>query len=174
MPSSGPTQSALASTGGKPMNSLCPCGSHQPLNDCCGRYHAGTPAPDAERLMRSRYSAYVLGLIDYLLRTTLPVQQAALDREAIAAWSQQSEWLGLDVRSSEQISGTPPHAWVTFTARWRDGEGEQAHQERSAFVLVGGHWYFIDPSVPLIARRNDPCPCAGGQKFKKCCAPYLT
>ena len=41
------------------------------------------------------------------------------------------------------------------------------------FVQNGGHWYFIDPSVPLKASRNDPCPCAGGQKFKKCCANYL-
>ena len=42
----------------------CPCGSDRPLGDCCGVFHAGTPAPDAERLMRSRYSAYVLGLSD--------------------------------------------------------------------------------------------------------------
>lgn len=173
MPSFGPTRNALASTGGKPMNPLCPCGSARPLSECCGRYHAGTPAPDAERLMRSRYSAYVLGLIDYLLRTTLPVQQAALDSAAIAAWSQHSEWLGLEVSSAEQIPGTPAHAWVTFTAHWRDSDGEHAHEERSAFVQVDGHWYFIDPSVPLKASRNDPCPCAGGQKFKKCCANYL-
>jgi SEC-C motif-containing protein len=155
------------------MSPLCPCGSQHPLSQCCGRYHAGTPAPDAERLMRSRYSAYVLGLIDYLLRTTLPAQQAGLDSAAIAAWSQQSQWLGLEVSSAEQTPGSPAHAWVTFTARWRDSDGEHAHQERSAFVQVGGHWYFIDPSVPLKANRNDPCPCAGGQKFKKCCASYL-
>ena len=156
------------------MNPLCPCGSARILNECCGRYHAGAPAPDAERLMRSRYSAYVLGLIDYLQRTTLPAQQAGLDIAAIAAWSQHSQWLGLQVSGAEQIAGTPAHAWVTFTARWRDSDGEHAHQERSAFVQVDGHWYFIDPSVTLKASRNDPCPCAGGLKFKKCCAPYLS
>ncbi|HEX5804075.1 MAG TPA: YchJ family metal-binding protein, partial [Azospira sp.] len=44
----------------------CPCGSDQPYARCCGRWHAGEPAPSAEALMRSRYAAYVLGLSDYL------------------------------------------------------------------------------------------------------------
>ncbi|MFM0874673.1 YchJ family metal-binding protein, partial [Klebsiella pneumoniae] len=48
----------------------CPCGSGDPLDDCCGRYHQGHPAPTAEALMRSRYSAYGLGLVDYLRDTT--------------------------------------------------------------------------------------------------------
>lgn len=123
--------------------------------------------------MRSRYSAYVLGLGDYLLATTLPAQQAALDREAIGAWSLQSTWLGLEVESAEVLGGLPEHAFVTFTARWHDHNGEHRHRERSAFVQHGGRWYFIDPTVALQAGRNDPCPCASGQKFKKCCAPYL-
>ena len=40
----------------------CPCGSGQSYTTCCGPWHAGVPAPTAEALMRSRYSAYVLGL----------------------------------------------------------------------------------------------------------------
>ena len=131
------------------MPPACPCTSGQSLADCCGRYHAGTPAPSAEQLMRSRYSAYVLGLIDYLVATTLPAQQPGLDRQAMAAWR------------------------VTFTARWHDAEGDHSHRERSAFVQHDGRWYFIDPTVPLQAGRNDPCPCGSGVKFKKCCAAYL-
>ena len=56
----------------------CPCGSGDPLDDCCGRYHQGHPAPTAEALMRSRYSAYALGLVDYLRDTTLPWLQARM------------------------------------------------------------------------------------------------
>lgn len=123
--------------------------------------------------MRSRYCAYVLGLIDYLVATTLPAQQAALDRDAIRAWSSQSTWLGLTVERSEELDGQPLHAFVTFTAHWQDGGGEQRHRERSAFVQRDHRWYFIDPTVALHAGRNDPCPCASGQKFKKCCAAYL-
>lgn len=152
------------------MSHTCPCGSGIALDDCCGKWHQGQPAPSAERLMRSRYSAYTLGLIDYLVATTLPAQQAALDRDSMRAWSLGSTWLGLEVDGSELLD---KHAFVTFTARWHDGDGEHSHRERSAFVQQAGRWYFIDPTVPLKAGRNDPCPCGSGQKFKKCCADYL-
>ncbi|WP_120993376.1 YchJ family protein [Stutzerimonas urumqiensis] len=154
-------------------HSPCPCGSGDSLSQCCGRYHAGTPAPSAQTLMRSRYSAYVLGKIDYLKATTLPVQQNALDTEAMLRWSLDSTWLGLDVHEDAVLGGKPEHALVRFTARWHDATGEHAHEERSAFVQRDGRWYFIDPSVGLAAGRNDPCPCGGGLKFKKCCAPLL-
>ena len=123
--------------------------------------------------MRSRYSAYALGLIDYLQATTLPAQQARLDLPAISAWSRESSWLGLTVESAEVIPGQPEHARVTFTARWRDGGGEHSHRECSAFVRSADAWYFIDPTVELRVGRNDPCPCASGQKFKKCCSAFF-
>lgn len=151
----------------------CPCGSDKPLEQCCAHYHRGLPAPTAEALMRSRYSAYVLGLIDYLRATTLPAQQAGLDLPAISAWSLGSNWLGLTVESSEVFAGQPEHARVTFTARWRDAGGEHSHRECSAFVRAGNAWYFIDPTVELRVGRNDPCPCASGQKFKKCCSAFF-
>ncbi len=122
--------------------------------------------------MRSRYSAYVLGQIDYLLATTLPAQQSGLDSAAIRVWSLSSTWLGLEVESTELIGAQPEHAFVTFTARWHDDSGEHSQRERSAFVHAG-RWYFIDPTVPLKAGRNDPCPCGSQQKFKKCCSAYL-
>lgn len=57
----------------KKMRSLavaaCPCGSGLLLSECCGRYHNGVAAPDAVSLMRSRYSAFALGLEAYLLAT---------------------------------------------------------------------------------------------------------
>ncbi len=154
-------------------STTCPCGSEQLLTLCCGRYHAGTPAPSAEALMRSRYSAYALGLIDYLAHSTLPAQQAGLDHDAIRAWSQGSTWLGLEVEQAQLIEGEPQHAYVTFTAHWRDAGGAHSHRERSAFVRNNGQWYFIDPTVELKLGRNDACPCASGQKFKKCCASYF-
>ncbi|QXH77189.1 YchJ family protein [Pseudomonas salmasensis] len=153
--------------------SICPCGSGNLLDACCGHYHAGHPAPCASALMRSRYSAYVLGLVDYLVATTLPAQQAGLDRNAIDAWSAQSTWLGLEVESSEVFGGQPEHAFVTFTARWHDATGEHSHRERSSFVQNEGRWYFIDPTVEVKAGRNDACLCGSGQKFKKCCSNYF-
>lgn len=151
----------------------CPCGNPSGYTTCCGPLHDGAAATSAEQLMRSRYSAYVLGLVDYLVSTTLPAQQAGLDRDAISAWSLQSTWLGLEVESSEVFGGQPEHAFVTFTARWHDSTGEHSHREQSSFVQNEGRWYFIDPTVDVKAGRNDACPCGSGQKFKKCCASYL-
>jgi SEC-C motif-containing protein len=152
----------------------CFCGSERPIEQCCARLHRGQPAASAGELMRSRYSAYVLGEIDYLIQTTLPAQQPGLNRTAIEVWSRQSQWLGLTVESEVSLPGNPPHGLVTFTARWRDAQGEHSHRERSAFVERAGRWYYIDSTVPLKAGRNDPCPCGSGPKSKKCCGPYLS
>ena len=125
--------------------------------------------PSVDRLLRQ---AAVQALIAEHGHT-LPAQQAGLDRQSIGAWSAQSTWLGLEVESSEVFGGQPEHAFVTFTARWHDSQGEHSHRERSSFVQNAGRWYFIDPTVQLKLGRNDSCPCASGQKFKKCCAGYF-
>ncbi len=149
-------------------NPLCPCGSQQSYAECCQSWHQGLPAPSAEKLMRSRYCAYVLELIDYLVATTLPAQQALLAREAMSQWSRDSQWLGLEV---EQVMAGDTRGQVTFTAHWADPDGSrQSHRECSDFVNKAGRWYFIDPNHPIKAGRNEPCPCGSGRKFKQCCS----
>lgn len=152
---------------------LCPCGSNTWYAQCCGVYHQGQQPLSAVQLMRSRYSAYVLSLVDYLVSTTLPIQQHSLDQASIDGWSRSSQWLGLTVHQHRVAAHSPDHAWVSFSARWRDAQGEHQHDERSAFVRVSGQWYFIDPNHRLTAGRNDPCPCGRAAKFKKCCASML-
>ena len=118
----------------------CPCGSGALLAACCGRYldHFGsTPAPDAERLMRSRYSAFVLQRADYLLATWHADQRpAAVDFDAGA------KWLGLEVRSHRATG--EDRAEVEFVARWRVGGRAVRLHERSRFVREGGRWYYVD------------------------------
>ena len=124
----------------------CPCGrlspKHQPLAlaECCGRYldhFDTTPAPDAEQLMRSRYSAFVLERRDYLLATWHASQRpSALDFEPGA------QWLGLDVRRRRAIDAA--HAEVEFVARYRvAGKAVRLH-ENSRFVCEDGRWYYVD------------------------------
>lgn len=150
-----------------PTPANCPCGSGKAYEDCCQPLHAGALALNAEQLMRSRYCAYVLGCIDYLVSTTLPAQQSSLDRLAMAQWSSASTWLGLDV---EQAALAEQRAQVTFTAHWADPDGQRhSHRECSDFVWKQGHWFFVDPNHPLKAGRNTPCPCGSGKKFKQCC-----
>ncbi len=151
---------------------VCPCNANTAFQDCCGRYHAGAQPDSAEQLMRARYSAYVQHNIEFIRDSSLPAQQAQLDMAAIAEWSQNSQWLGLEVLA-ERINSDQRHATVEFVAHWRDGEGLHQHQETSLFIKPAEQWYFYDPNVPLRAERNAPCPCGSTLKFKKCCAGYL-
>ena len=154
------------------MNELdaCPCGSTETYQQCCQPLHGGAAAPAPERLMRSRYCAYTLGLVDYLIVTTLPAQQAELDREAMEQWSRESRWLGLEVEHADPPKGD--RAQVTFVAHWADPGGRpHSHRECSDFLHRAGRWYFLDPNHALKTGRNEPCPCGSGRKFKQCCMP---
>ncbi len=152
--------------------SPCPCNPNTTYPACCGRYHAGEPANTPQTLMRARYSAYVKGNIEFIIATSLPVQQTQLDTAAMTAWSQNSQWLGLEVLT-ETLAPDLRHATVDFIAHWQDTQGQQQHQEKSLFIKPAERWYFYDPNVPLTAERNAPCPCGSQRKFKKCCGPYL-
>jgi SEC-C motif-containing protein len=120
----------------------CPCGSGRALSDCCGRYHAGAPAPDAESLMRSRYSAYVLGLEDYLRATWHPdTCPATLD----LAVPPRPQWLGLAVKAHVPLDAT--HATVEFVARYKlNGRAFRLH-ETSRFERVDGRWLYVDGAI---------------------------
>jgi SEC-C motif domain protein len=122
------------------VTAACPCGSGARYESCCGRWHAGAPAPGAEALMRSRYSAYALRLAPYLLQTWHPsTRPAALDLDAGV------RWLGLDVRRAAQDG---ERAVVEFVARSKAGGGPaQRLHETSRFVREGGRWYYVDGDV---------------------------
>jgi SEC-C motif-containing protein len=125
----------------------CPCGRVDARRRalgyaaCCGRWidHFPThPAPDAETLMRSRYSAFVLEKGDYLLATW-----HASNRPMQLDFDPGVRWLGLEVRSFKTIDDA--HAEVSFVARQRDAGG-RAHrlQETSRFVREDGRWVYLD------------------------------
>jgi SEC-C motif-containing protein len=124
----------------------CPCGRldarRKPLSfaRCCGRYladFAQTPAPDAESLMRSRYTAFVLQDADYLLATWHPSR-----RPATLEFEPGLKWLGLEIRAQRQLDAT--HAEVEFVARSRTAGRAHRLHERSRFVGEDGRWYYLD------------------------------
>ena len=119
----------------------CPCGRALPYAECCGLYvddFAGRPAPDAQALMRSRYSAFVLERGDYLLATW-----HASKRPSKISFDPGVKWLGLEVRDFKVIDAD--HAEVEFVARQRDRSGRAVRlHERSRFVREDGRWYYVD------------------------------
>ncbi|MEH6780174.1 MAG: YchJ family metal-binding protein [Rhodoglobus sp.] len=118
----------------------CPCQSAELYDDCCARFHRGeTLAPTAERLMRSRYSAYALNLADYLMSTwhssTRP-KMLELDADV--------RWFRLDIVSRTKGSMFDTTGTVEFRAHYRlDGAADQQH-ENSRFVRESGAWLYVD------------------------------
>lgn len=155
------------------MNHLaCPCGQGN-YQHCCQPLHVGQAhAESASQLMRSRYSAFALQQIDYIVQTTALGQQASLDVSAIADWSKSNQWLKLEVlNSNEKLDKN--HAQVEFKAHYHDGKQTQIHHEISHFVQHQARWYFLDPTIGQQPTMKQPCICGSGKKFKQCCAQFL-
>lgn len=115
----------------------CPCGGAS-YAGCCQPYHLGLPAPDAEKLMRSRYSAYVFGLEDYLLATWHPDTRPA----SLQLARDNTKWLGLEVK--RYLQHDPDTASVEFVARCKSGGRAQRLHEVSRFRRQDGRWYYVE------------------------------
>jgi len=119
----------------------CPCGGSD-YASCCGPYHEGATLPDAERLMRARYSAYVLGRMAFVFSTwhpdTRPARETLTHDPAI-------KWLGLDVKRHVTMAD---EATVEFVARTKSGGRAQRLHEISRFVREDGRWFYVDGTFP--------------------------
>ena len=156
----------------------CHCGNELGFDQCCGRYLSGEAKPDtAEALMRSRYTAYAVQNIDYVLATHDPDTVGEVDRESALRWSQDSDWLGLEIRATDKGGPEDGEGTVEFVARYRADDREVSHHEHSTFRRIEGDWYYIDGDIvkpkPVVREgpkigRNEPCPCGSGKKYKKC------
>jgi SEC-C motif-containing protein len=140
----------------------CPCGSAAPgrhsrgtsatsakpprFAECCGPYLSGAAVPrSALELMRSRYSAYVVGDTDYLRATwdpsTCPAD-LAVDPDAPDA----PRWLGLQIKKFEALDDT--HAVVEFVARFKTGaRGHRLHEVSRFTRGADGRWRYVDGDV---------------------------
>lgn len=127
----------------------CPCGRPRSYAACCGTFHAGSPAPDAESLMRSRYAAYVLAREDYLLATWHASTRPA---EVNLTTTPRPQWLVLEVRSATDNGDS---ATVEFVARYRiEGRGHRLH-EVSRFVREEGRWFYVEGTTGSGNRQPD-------------------
>lgn len=130
--------------------------------------------------MRSRYSAYALNEVPYIVETNDPETRADIDEAGMRDWAERTKWLKLDVLTTRAGGEQDDEGEVEFVAHFRDERGrELRHHERASFVRRDDRWYFHDGYTPKSAPvtrdapkvgRNDPCPCGSGKKHKKCCA----
>jgi SEC-C motif-containing protein len=177
----------------------CPCGSTESFESCCGPYLSGAAKPPtAEKLMRSRYTAFVKADIDYIKKTFAPESQKFFDAAEARKWATQSEWQGLHILSTDKGGPSDKKGVVEFIATYSvDGQSIDHHEVAHFRKSDDGQWYYVDGDAhthkgghgahdhahhhhhahhhtivregPKIG-RNDPCPCGSGKKYKKCCA----
>lgn len=162
------------------MSDVCPCGSGLAFETCCEPFLIEREKPStATALMRSRYSAYALGAVDYLYKTSGSKVRKEFDAESSRKWAESATWTGIEIISEEGGGADDETGVIEFIAHYSVKDSEFNHHERAEFAKVDGVWRFIDGRIfgtdpirrdePKVG-RNDPCPCGSGKKFKKCCA----
>jgi SEC-C motif-containing protein len=156
----------------------CPCGSGRAYAECCGPFISGkAKPPTAEALMRSRYSAYARGAVDYIVGTCLMDEDHDVDVDATRRWAEKSKWLGLKIIATEKGGPLEDSGSVEFKATYAMDGLREDHHEKAEFERRDGSWVYVEGEIipetvtregPKVG-RNDPCPCGSGKKYKKCC-----
>jgi SEC-C motif domain protein len=135
---------------------LCPCGSTALYTDCCEPYlNRKAAAPTAEALMRSRYTAYSEGNVDYLIATLHPKSRHKSDRSSLLQSVQSTRWVGLTIVTTQQGQVKDKRGVVEFVALYQPtqiqdlqsiGMVNQLH-ERSRFIQEKGQWFYVDGDI---------------------------
>lgn len=154
---------------------LCPCCSSKKYDQCCGPLIAKTEvAQSPEQLMRSRYTAYSLANIDYIIDSMRGKPLLGFNMEQAFRWARKVTWLGLEVKDayleSDEIG------FVEFIATILNNTQVELIHELSEFRKIDGHWFYTEGMRPKSGKvypsytlgRNSTCPCDSGKKFKNC------
>lgn len=126
------------------MNPTCPCRLGEPYDLCCGRFHSGeaTP-PTAERLMRSRFTAFAVGDADYLVRTWHPrTRPKSVDLDP------GQQWVRLDILATDRGGLMDDAGTVEFRAHFRHNGTRGSLHENSRFLKENGEWLYLDGTFP--------------------------
>ena len=153
----------------------CHCGNTLPYSDCCEPLHQKRNAKTPEALMRSRFSAFKLGLVDYLLATHHSSQHQANERQSLVSSCESYHWQKLCVLKNFPVNGT--QGQVAFAAYFEKDGQTSVLCELSDFVFEDGRWLYTtgqqtenENQLAALCKftRNDLCWCGSGKKFKKC------
>lgn len=100
--------------------------------------------------MRSRYSAFALGAVDYLIDTLAEEQRRPGEAALLAEQTQVTTWTGLKIISTRDGRPTDSRGEVEFEARFQSGPQKGILHERSRFRQEQGHWFYVDGEVELL------------------------
>ncbi len=128
----------------------CPCNSGKPFSFCCEPAIEGhKPAKTAEALMRSRYTAFSLGAVDYLIDSTAPEKRNPDDAEILNEQVKCTNWLGLEILNTEAGQVGDQSGMVAFEARFEADEQSGVLREHSNFRFENDRWFYVDGDVEV-------------------------
>lgn len=132
-------------------NNLCPCKSNKNYSDCCEKYHKGSFPENALALMRSRYSGYALGLANYIMETSHPLN-SKYGKDPIE-WAAQimefSNSITFEDLEILDFTDGKETAYVTFKAILKQGLKDVSYVEKSRFFKVNGRWLYVDGVISV-------------------------
>lgn len=127
----------------------CYCCSGEKFADCCQPFIVGAAKPTtAQALMRSRYTAYATGAVEYIIKTTHPSTRKFHDAETIENWARANVWQKLEIIRKTDGAAKDKKGTVEFKAYFLDAENNlQTHHELSNFRAELGKWFFVDGRI---------------------------
>jgi len=148
----------------------CYCKSGLGFSECCEPIlRVLEVAPTALSLMRSRYSAYCLGDVNYLQATTHDHTWSDEELKFIQDWADNSFWQHLEIVDHSEYM-------VEFKAYYIFKGKQHIHHEKSIFKKVNDMWKYVDGEIyedKVTFLRNEKCICGSGDKYKRCCFTKL-
>ena len=127
------------------MSRPCPCTSKLTFDRCCEPYLTGRKVPvTPEQLMRSRFSAYAMRKVDYLIATTAEAERGKLDAEELAGYCRTVSCISLKVIKTEAGGPQDNEGTVLFHASLQINGKRMLHRELSRFAREGGRWVYVD------------------------------
>ncbi len=122
----------------------CPCKSGKFYQACCGRFIESSETPKtAKALMRSRYTAYTLAKIDYIVATQMGAARDGFDKIEALQWAKSVKWLKLNIKRDWFDETSKAKAFVEFKAYFQSYNGREILHEISAFEKYDGVWFYI-------------------------------
>lgn len=122
---------------------VCYCNSQKPFTECCEPIILEKAiAEAAEQLMRSRYSAFVVADINYLMNSHHPQTRPTKERKSILKWTKSVEWLGLQIITTKAGTKSDIEGWVEFKATFIENGKIDCIHENSYFVKEKGRWFY--------------------------------
>ena len=127
------------------MSRPCPCQSKLTYDRCCQPYIDGKKLPESPaQLMRSRFSAYSLGKVEYLMTTTVAAEREKIDPQELAHYCKTVKCVGLKIVSTERGGKDDSQGVVTFHASLQVNGKRHLHIEKSQFAREEGRWVYVD------------------------------